>query len=71
MTYDYMIQVEPLTEPIGKSRYVAKFAYFREVGAEPDKKVTPPFDEAWGETEEEAIAKLRAMVEEWETDQKA
>lgn len=71
MTYDYMIKVEPLLEPIGKFRYAAKFAYFREVGAELDKKVMPPFDEAWGETEEDAIAKLRAMVEEWETDQKA
>ena len=71
MTYDYMIKVERLLPPIGKLRYVAKFAYFHEVGAERDKKVMPPFAEAWGETEEGAIAKLRAMVEEWEIDQKA
>jgi hypothetical protein len=67
--YDYMIKVERAIRPLRGLPFIATFSYFYELTDGPDKRITPPVAEAWGNTEAEAREKLQSYIDGWKKSQ--
>lgn len=60
---DYMIEVEKV-RPLGQFNYAAKATISSRVDIS-TFATKPPIGEVWGETEADAVAKVRKAMEEW------
>ena len=64
--YDYIIDTEKLSRPLGRMRYAAKVTgLVRILGPGRTERVNLAFQEHWGVTEDEAYEKARREVEDW------
>lgn len=59
----YLIRCERM-RPLGRLNFAARPVYQSDL-PEQESAETPPRTEHWGETEEDAMAKVRAAVQTW------